>query len=139
MVLLQKKKREKEYMLQLIAECMFCNFITKALFYAKYFDIFVTTVCFLLNYWYDCAAKPVKSVTFLSRRRRRRNKSPRTFQFKRIISQMCSHFYLWLIVYLSIKGVIVSQWCLGFFFLKHQGRGGRSGRSKLGSRAVIDH
>lgn len=25
---------------QLIAECMFCNFNTKALFYAKYFDIF---------------------------------------------------------------------------------------------------
>ncbi len=44
MVLWQKKK--KENMLQLIAECMFCNFITKALFYAKYFDIFVTTVVF---------------------------------------------------------------------------------------------
>lgn len=35
------KKKETD-VLQLIAECMFCNFITKALFYAKYFDIFVT-------------------------------------------------------------------------------------------------
>lgn len=26
--------------MQLIAECMFCNFNTKALFYVKYFDIF---------------------------------------------------------------------------------------------------
>ena len=40
MVLWQKKKETD--VLQLIAECMFCNFITKALFYAKYFDIFVT-------------------------------------------------------------------------------------------------
>lgn len=79
------------YMLQLIAECMFCNFITKALFYAKYFDIFVTKVVFCLDYLYNCAAKPVISVTFLLRRK----KNALNISIQRIISQeqMCSDFY----------------------------------------------
>ncbi len=128
---------QKRNLLQLIAECMFCNFITKALFYAKYFDIFVTWMGFLLNSLYNCAAKPINQSST-----KKMKKCPQTFQLKRIISQKQMFTFLsalWLTVYLLIK---VLQSCTGAFvcffvcfFVRNKNMKGR----KFGSRELIDH
>lgn len=102
-------------MLQLIAECMFCNFITKALFYAKYFDIFVTTVVFCWITRITVLLSLLNLSHFYQEEEEEGENAPNiSFHYKRIISQMCSHFYLWLIVYLLIKKCYSLSVVLGF-------------------------
>lgn len=80
-------------------------------FLCKVFWYFCNPGCFLLNYLYNCAAKPVSSLTFLLKRRSR-NISIKTDHMAK------ADVFTWLIVYLSIKvlySLSVVRLCSGIY------------------------